>query len=112
MAINKKSKSLKSSKELKQLTQELIDQVGNLRLMQKDIISRFQSNLEAEIVWCIKNLSLHDSDDRPAILNKKKELEELLDAIQTLKIKPQKGRLKDIRRINDLVNLINTKLID
>jgi hypothetical protein len=112
MTTNRKGKSKKTNQELDKLRQGLVDEMGNLRIIQNEILSRSQSNQDAKIVWCINSLSIQDADDWPAVLAKKKDLVELLNAVQNLKLKPQKGRLKDLRRINEVVNSIHAKLVD
>ena len=94
------------------LKNELIDELGKMRIASNDMLTKFQSNLEADIVWCIESFSQTDSDNRPKILEQKKELKAILTEIKALKLKPHKGRLKDIRKIDELVNIIYAKLID
>lgn len=112
MATAKNQHSTKNNKDIDNLIHDLVDELGNLRITQKEIMSRFQSNQDAKIVWCLNSLSVKDSDDRPTILEKKKVLQELLKGVQELKLKPNKGRLKDLRRINDLISLLYSKLLD
>ena len=107
-----KNKATPESAKKNDLINELVDELGTIRMASTEIITRFQNNLEAEIVWCIDALLQQEPDNRPKLLENKKELKLLLEQLQTLKIKPQKGRFKDIRKIHELVNIIYAKLID
>ena len=96
----------------KEIRQELLTEIGALRNQLRDIVSRYQANLEAEMVWCINSLSETDINDLPQAAKDKNELKNMLNQIKSLKLKPQKGRLKDIRKINDIVDKISAKLTE
>jgi hypothetical protein len=107
-----KEKATANSGKTTEIKNDLVDELNTMRMASTEIISRFQSNLEAEIVWCIDALLQKDPDNRPKILGRKKELKMLLEQLKVLKVKPQKGRLKDIRKIDEIINIIYAKLID
>ncbi len=92
------------------IRKELLAEIGSLRSQFRDIITRYQTNLEAEMVWCIKSLSESDINDLPKAAKDKNRLTLIINKIKKLKIKPQKGRLKDIRKINDIVKDISENL--
>ncbi len=94
-----------------ELRQEVLNEIGNLRVVSRDIISRFQSNLEAKIVWCINSLSSSD-EDSPVAARDKEQLTLMRQVLKEIKLKPKKGRMKDIRRITEAVNLLYAKLLD
>ena len=94
----------------KEIRQELLTEIGALRNQLRDIISRYQANLEAEMVWCINSLAETDINDFPKAAKDKNELTNMLNKIKKLKLKPQKGRLKDIRKINDIIDKISANL--
>ncbi len=103
-------KEKNSENPTKAVRKELLTEIGALRSQFRDIISRYQTNLEAEMVWCIKSLSESDMDELPKAAKDKSNLISIINAIKKLKIKPQKGRLKDIRKINDIVKEISDNL--
>ena len=94
-----------------ELRQEILSEIGNLRVVSRDIVSRFQSNLEAKMVWCINSLSSFD-EDSPEAVRDREQLALMLQVLQEVKLKPKKGRMKDIRRITEAVNLLYAKLLD
>jgi len=101
----------KAKNNTNELRQEILNEIGNLRVVSRDIISRFQSNLEAKMVWCINSLSSSD-EDSPEAVRDREQLALMLQVLQEVKLKPKKGRMKDIRRITEAVNLLYAKLID
>lgn len=101
----------KTNNNHNELRQEVLNEIGNLRVVSRDIISRFQSNLEAKIVWCINSLS-NSEEDRPEAARDKEQLTLMLQVLEEIKLKPKKGRMKDIRRITEAVNLLYAKLLD
>lgn len=107
-----KKKGNKNNVQKKDTISQIVEELKNIRTAQRSIIEKYQMNLEGDIAWCIETLSSDQKEDQPGILSDEKELESLLAAVQALKLKPHKGRLKDIRKINDLVNEIYAKLID
>ena len=110
--MDSKKNAESNSTKTTELISDLVDELNTMRMASTEIVARFQSNLEAEIVWCIDALLQKDPDNHPKILGRKKELKTLLDQLKVLKVKPQKGRLKDIRKIDELINIIYAKLID
>ena len=102
----------KTDPQIERLQQELLNEIGNLRVTSRDIISRFQTNLEAQMVWCINTLSVSDEEDLPESLLDPGQLKQMIDMLRELKIKPSKGRLKDIRRIRDAVNELYAQLVE
>ena len=85
---------------------ELLTEISNLRVLFQEIVSRYQANVESEIVWCINNLSPSD-DETPKIVKNDKAMKSLLRSIQELKLKPKKGRLKDIRRMDKMIQKLS-----
>lgn len=102
----------KSNKNSNELRQEILNEIGNLRVISRDIISRFQSNLEAKMVWCINSLSATDEDDSSQVVHNEEQLTIMFKVLKEIKLKPKKGRMKDIRRITEAVNLLYAKLLD
>ncbi|MBN2413358.1 hypothetical protein JXQ31_16885 [candidate division KSB1 bacterium] len=103
-------KEKNSENTTKAIRKELLTEIGALRSQFRDIISRYQTNLEAEMVWCIKSLSETEMDELPKAAKDKSNLLSIINTIKKLKIKPQKGRLKDIRKINNIIKEISDNL--
>jgi len=103
-------KSKNPENTIKTIRKELLTEIGALRSQFRDIINRYQTNIEAEMVWCIKSLSESEINDLPKAAKDKNHLTAMIDNIKKLKIKPQKGRLKDIRKIDEMVKSISENL--
>ncbi|HPG39694.1 MAG TPA: hypothetical protein PLP19_13095 [bacterium] len=106
------SKNPESTKENKNKAyrKELLDEIGALRSQFREILNRYQANVEAEMVWCINSLSSTDPEELPKAAKDKHELTQMLNELHSIKIKPQKGRLKDIRKIDKLITALSEKL--
>ncbi len=96
---------------LTMLQKELLSELGNLRSIFRDIASRYQTNLEAEMVSCINMLSVSEEGEKAPALQDKKQLKAMLESVRQLRLKPQKGRLKDIRKIDDTVSDLYAALV-
>ena len=103
-------KEKNSENSTKAIRKELLSEIAALRTQFRDIINRYQANLEAEMVWCIKSLSESEIDDLPKVAKDKNHLTSMINKIKKLKLKPQKGRLKDIRKIHEMINNISENL--
>ena len=90
---------------------ELIQEMSDLRTLFRDIVCRYQSILEAEMVWCTETLS-NMEEEIPAFVNDPQQLKQAIEKLKNLKfkLKPKKGRLKDIRQIDKAINLLSKKL--
>ncbi len=97
-------------KNPEKLRQEIIAEVTALRIQFRDIVQRYQANLEAKMVWSINNLTASELQDLPEGAQDRDELAEMLESLKLLKLKPQKGRIKDIKKINDTIEMILIKL--
>ncbi len=93
-----------------ELRKELLSEIGNLRKEFRKSVTNYQANLESEMIWCINGLSLPEDEEIPAAAQDEAQLNLMIKAIKNLKIKSHKGRLKDIRRIDDITKLLSTKL--
>ena len=61
------------------------------------------------MVWCAENLSPAE-EEIPAFLNDPRQLRAVIVMLKGLKLKPKKGRLKDIRQIDKAITLLAKKL--
>jgi hypothetical protein len=109
MTAQQKKRTNVAVADAKVIRNELLSEISALRVLFQDIISRYQANVESEIVWCINNLSSSE-DETPEIVQNSKALKSLLKSIQDLKLKPKKGRLKDIRGIDKVIMNISNSI--
>ncbi|MBN1999634.1 hypothetical protein JW935_18920 [candidate division KSB1 bacterium] len=100
-----------SRKKSKNTRQNVAAELSSLRTLAKEIIHRYQSNLEAEIIWCINALS-NAEEELSAKANDQDQLEILLKPLVMLTTKPEKGRLKDIKKIHRIVKYISKTLME
>jgi len=110
MAVKKKSEPAAKQKATADPCRQLADELRSLRTQFHDITTRHQANLEAKLVSCINFLTAGSSDGWSQATKGKREIANMMEAIKTIKLKPKKGRLKDIRRIDELVEEISAKL--
>jgi len=89
---------------------QLANELSSLRGQFHDITARYQANVEARLVACINCLSGNENDGLPCVAKKQSQLTALVKAVQELKLKPQKGRLKDIRAIHELTKTVAEQL--
>ncbi len=85
---------------------ELKNGIENLRPLLREIANAFVVQAEAEIVAlseAVRDLPSPESDAKAA-QRQEKLLDEMQDLIAGLKVKPEKGRLKDLRRVRDVLD--------
>jgi hypothetical protein len=80
----------------------LVLDLDHLRSVAREIASHFMERLESEIVQ-IRETVLASS----ASAKRLRHLSTIQRALQGLTVKPQKGRRKDLKRIDELVVLLN-----
>ncbi len=98
--------------DLALLRKDLLAEIGNLRSVFRDISARYQTNLEAEMVSCINMLAVSEEGEKAPALQDKKQLKSMLESVRQLRLKPEKGRLKDIRKIDDTVSNLYAALLE
>jgi len=79
--------------------EELKQELHALRSNFERIIERYSLNVKAQIEEIIEILEQKRENDEKVPVPKSKELEVLISKIQKLKLKPEKGRKKDLNRI-------------
>ena len=82
---------------------ELAVEAHHLRVLVRDVSHRLVNNLESDIVELIEMVGDVSSDSD-------KELRKMVHLIQSLAVKPNKGRLRDLKRIRNLVRDLNLRL--
>jgi hypothetical protein len=93
---------------------ELKSGIENLRPLVRDIANALVVEVEAEIVAlseAVSNLPNPESDSKAA-QRQEKLLDEMQDLVVGLKVKPEKGRLKDLRRVRDVLDELNKLVQD
>ncbi|HPI71893.1 MAG TPA: hypothetical protein PK843_15695 [bacterium] len=110
MATPKKSNVSSETADQETSCLLLARELASLRGQFHDITTRYQANVEATLVACVNSLSAKDSEDLLCGKKSRREWQTLIKAVQEIKLKPQKGRLKDIRRIDALVSEIAEQL--
>jgi hypothetical protein len=91
---------------------ELKDGIENLRTLLRESTNAFVVHTEAEIVAlseAVRDLPKPEDDSKPAH-RQEKLMEEMQALVAELNIKPEKGRLKDLRRLQDLLDELNKLL--
>jgi len=110
MAESKKKISSSKADPVAIARRQLVHELTSLRGQLKSISARYQSNLEAKMVACNNVLSAGQEDGLPEQAKSRRKLQAMIKAVQGIKLKPQKGRLKDLRRIDTLVAEIAEQL--
>jgi hypothetical protein len=80
---------------------ELRRELGSLRSSFKQALEQFQLRLSGQFVELASALDAQGKDARPALPSRSSK--QMVGAIRATKLKPGKGRLKDLERIHDLV---------
>ncbi len=112
MARKSQTAAATKTDNLTMLQKELLSELSNLRSVFKDIASRYQTSLEAEMVSCINVLAASEEGEKVPALQDKKQLKSMLESVRQLRLKPEKGRLKDIRKIDDTVSNFYAALVE
>ncbi len=88
---------------------ELKNGIENLRPLLREIANAFVVQAEAEIVTlseAVRDLPNPETDSKAA-QRQEKLLDEMQDLIAGIKVKPEKGRQKDLRRVRDVLDELN-----
>ena len=87
------------------LEASLAVEAHRLRATLREISNRFVTEIETDIVRSIEMISeVHDG------ARKKKELKKMIALLQGLELKPNKGRLCDLKNIRNLIQEISAQL--
>lgn len=107
----RKTASKKSRNVAAVRQEELAAELTQLRANFVDIINRYKANQEAQLLSCIESLAAAAVPEQETRPHAEEEIVALLDELRQLRIKPEKGRLKDIRRIDTLVDKVYRRLL-
>ncbi len=91
------------------LQRELARQITLLRGDFQETVERYRTSVEAEMVNLIDLLSARQ-EEQTAPCNDVETLRFLLELIKTGRYRKDKGRLKDLRRIHELVKTLSDRL--
>ncbi len=86
------------------VVQEVNQELQSLRSNFESIIEKYSLNVKAQIDELLEKLSEKNVEGEQQLLPKKKNLEKVLSKAQKLKLKPEKGRLKDIMKIQAVLD--------
>lgn len=101
----------KAKGSIQQHQQDLTAELTALRTNFVDIISRYQANQEARLLACIESLSGSLASEQENVNYDDKRVLGLLVELQEIRLKPEKGRLKDVRRMDELIDKIYKRLV-
>lgn len=96
-----------SRKEIRKTIASLETELARLRTMLRESGETFIANLEAEIVQL--GSSVAELEDG---LESDRGIRRMVSEIRDLRVKPGKGRRRDLKRIDDLVDRLETILGD
>jgi len=85
------------------LKKELLAQLQHLRTEAKEIGRLYVANLQRDIVQLIEFLNEKPASKTTGARNIDPILTQLKEEVDSLNVKPEKGRRKDLRRIEDAV---------
>jgi hypothetical protein len=95
------------------IVQELNQELSSLRSSFDSIVEKYSLNVKAQLDELLEKLSEKNVENEEQPLPKKKALDKVLAKVQKLKLKPEKGRIKDIMKIQavlkDLVSIFSVK---
>lgn len=102
----KKKKKLKKPALMDMSTEgNLAVEAHHLRIILREISSRFLSDLESEIVRIVGMISQVSDKEK-----KQAELRSILKQMQSLRLHSDRGKLGDLRRIRNLVERVTARL--
>ena len=82
---------------------ELIREIKYLRSVVKDVVGRYSLRVHACLVGIVRILESPNRKIQQVRKPNDKTMREMLSCIRSLKVKPKKGRAKDIVRIETII---------
>ena len=93
------------------LAAELNQELLSLRSNFESIVEKYSLNVKAQLEEITQKLNTKKMDPNEKLpLPKKKNIEKMISKIQKIKIKPEKGRGKDLRRIQLIIDELSAIL--
>ncbi len=93
-----------------ELGRRAAEELLKLRPLLKDVGSALVGRLDGERAGLARALNGGGLPGEPPVLPKASVLAAMLADLQTLKLKPKKGRVKDLRRIEALLDSLSARL--
>jgi TPP-dependent pyruvate/acetoin dehydrogenase alpha subunit len=94
----KSAKKAKTTEPVQQLTQDL----GTVQSLLEEVVGQYRERLTTQLVALKESLK---SDSL-----KESEVALMLEEIRALRLKPEKGRVKDLERLQDLVKRLGKRV--
>lgn len=103
LSPEKSNGSKRSRAKRRDQTEQLIEELNGLRASLNEMVDRYRLKLEAELIEIDESVR-----GEPSYLGRRRPLAArvataMLRRIKALDIKPQKGRAKDLVRVQDLI---------
>lgn len=97
----------KNREAVRRSCEALEAELGRLRALVREVGEAYVTNLEAEVVQIQTDLASSVGD-----LSRDEPLIRMLEEIRDLRVKPAKGRMKDLKRIDALIDRLEGILRD
>jgi len=94
-----------------ELRQEVVQELSKLRSLLKDLGTNCLDRLDGEMAGLVLSLAGKSLPGDSPILPNPSILKAMLADIRALRAKPKKGRAKDVRRIEALLESLNSHLL-
>ena len=98
------------SSSRQELRQEVAQELLRLRSLLKDLGTNCLDRVDGELAGLALSLAGESLPGDPPVLPNPSVLKSMLADIRTLKVKPKKGRAKDVRRIEALLESLNDQM--
>jgi hypothetical protein len=92
------------------MSREVSQELLKLRPLLRDVGSALLDRLDGELVGLASSLGGESLHGNAPALPETAVLSEMLTDIQALKVKPKKGRLKDLRRLEALLEALSARI--
>lgn len=98
----------KSSKEkFSSLSAELTLSLKSLKLQTKELAQNWSMRLQSDIAQIIEDIhSIHTDRKKNKMVGVTPIIQRINNIVQAVKLKPEKGRLKDLKHLHELVKTI------
>lgn len=93
---------------VEKLEQDLELELRHLRTVLREMAANYVSGLESEIERVAEVIGDDERQEEGSVRDRQVNLQGILDRIRTLKVKPEKGRLKDLMRMDGLIGELVT----
>ena len=86
-----------------ELDRALEIELRHLRTLLREVAANYVSGLEADIERVVEVIGENDRRKKGDVQARQVELRDVLDRIRALKVKPEKGRRRDVKRMDTLI---------